>query len=226
MKKSVVLLIMIIFYVTGAFAQTMSKPTKPVAATQTMSTPATVTMTKTVKTPPPPPASTTQYILSSVKVNLFTGNDNKELPSVVNLNVYRILQSKTVPGTPDPDGGRLLYFGYVQGNSSAEFRVNSNTELTLDPVYPPGDDHYENVNGLTWIQQYGLRLRIDYLPNFLTDAWKIDHVTMTLEFKDIQGRPDPSMPMKTVVFQNCATLMTNNKMTLILDTDKFLMPIN
>ena len=196
--------------------------------------------------PPPPPAnsktsdpisntgvaaSITHYYLSSAKVNIFTGNDNKELPSTMNVNLYRLSRSNY---ETKGDGPTLMYTYLMQGDNKQELKPNSNSEIALNNLssfpytFPGGTNegyrYYEIA--LEYIQINGLQLSIEYIPNFILDAWKIEKVVLTLEFKDLNGNPHPTMATVTIPFLNANALLKDGNYKLVCETDKFLMPRN
>ncbi len=196
--------------------------------------------------PPPPPtisktsdpisntgvaANITHYYLSSAKVNIFTGNDNKELPSTMNVSLYRLSRSNYAT---EGDGPTLMYNYIMQGDNKQEFKPNSNSEIALTNIYsfpytfPGGTSegyrYYEIA--LEYIQINGLQLTIYYSPNFILDAWKIEKVVLMLEFKDLNGNPHPTMATVTIPFMNAYALLKDGNNILVCETDKFLMPRN
>jgi hypothetical protein len=185
-------------------------------------------------TQPPPAASTAPtpsagpYRLTSVKVTITTGNDNKEALSVVGISLNR------VGGTPTAWTGESLFLGgtYNAANSP-EFKTYSDTVFDLTPQDFMRTEGYEYLGQKPWhhldttldtLQSSGLRLEIWYSPNFILDAWKIDQVILTLEFKDDQGNLHPTMGNKTVTFSNVSTLLSNSTLALELETDGFFLP--
>jgi hypothetical protein len=75
---------------------------------------------------------------------------------------------------------------------------------------------------ITKIQNYGLELYISYRPNFILDAWKIDKVTLTLEFKDITGKPHSTLATVVIPFV-ASPLLKDGNATLKCVIDKFLL---
>ena len=196
-----------------------STPTKIVAPTRT-----TVTTKRTAPETPPaaPPSSNTVYYLTSAKVTVVTGNDAKELPSAARFYLERIVGN--IPASVTYEVG---LYNYMKDNHPREFRSNSTNEIQLEPsLQLPGQ--YEGWRyhslGLAVIQDAGLQLTIQYLPNFLLDAWKIDKITLTLEFKDLAGNPHPSMGRVVIPFLNSSKLMNGENRLWTLQTDKFLLP--
>ncbi len=187
MKKSLFITACSAFIICTANAQVIQK-TLP-AVKQNV-----IIKTVPVAPPPPPPAAnksagtsnqnTPVYSLTAVRVNIKTGSDNKEFPS----KVYVTLMLKTNPN----------YYIYVQNNLNNEMRINSDTEFGLERH---NEGTPERIT-LEALQTAGLILQIYYDPNLFTDAWKIESISMVLEFKDQNGNLHPSLGRKTVVFSN------------------------
>lgn len=172
MKKVIFLAVLVVLNITAVQAQITTKPVKSQQKT-------------IIQTPPQqPPAVVSVYSLTSVRVNIRTGSDNKEFPS----KVYVTLMVKTNPH----------YYIYVQNNLNNEMRINSDTEFGLER----GNEGTPERITLEALQTAGLILQIYYAPNLFTDAWKIENISMVLEFKDQNGNPHPSLGRKTVVFSN------------------------
>lgn len=172
MKKVIFLAVLVVLNITAVQAQITTKPVKSQQKT-------------IIQTPPQqPPAVVSVYSLTSVRVNIRTGSDNKEFPS----KVYVTLMVKTNPH----------YYIYVQNNLNNEMRINSDTEFGLER----GNEGTPERITLEALQTAGLILQIYYAPNLFTDAWKIENISMVLEFKDQNGNPHPSLERKTVVFSN------------------------
>jgi hypothetical protein len=155
--------------------------------------------------------STTQntsiYSLSSVRVNIRTGSDNKEFPSKVDL----LMSCRSGSG-----------FIYHQpgDNMRNEMKINSNTEFGLEK-YPTVIQQNLTLESL---QKEGLTLRIFYNPNFIADAWKIEGVAITLEFKDQNGVPHPTLGSKTIVFNNASGFLDAVNHTLMCFADGQFVP--
>jgi hypothetical protein len=146
------------------------------------------------------------YSLTSVRVAIRTGSDNKEFPSTVDL----LLANR---------GNGYIY--YMSGtNMRNEMKINSTTEFGLDkhlPIVLPDLT-------LASIQRQGLSLRIYYNPNFLADAWKIEGVTLTLEFRDQNGALHPTLGNKTIVFNNASGFLDDFNHILLCYTDGQFVP--
>ena len=168
-----------------------------------------------------------QYYLVGGKYTIRTGNDNKEAPSRVTFKLY-------VNGGEDrPEWlyNNPLKLQEIWSNfdpKGLEFRINSGTDIEfsnrdgLDLMYLPRKGNLVNI------QQHGLRLVIKYEPNFPLDAWKVEGVTMTLKFQDLDemqftsrsGREDftPGWDNKTVTFSGAPKLLTGQDSELHLVT--------
>jgi hypothetical protein len=166
---------------------------------------------KVVKTSPASSSGTSNqnapvYSLSSVKVNISTGSDNKEFPS----GVYIELWIKNHQGA-DYNKDCL----YKVSDLKNEMRVNSNTELGLEK-YGGAPEKFT----LEALQRTGLVLSVGYLPNFFMDAWKIEGVTLTLEFKDQNGNLHPTLGTKSITFNNAYGFLNNEYHTMKCTTDQ------
>lgn len=169
----------------------------------------------TIKKVPPPPApvnktSTTEtqtipkYTLTSVRVIVRTGNDNKEFPSKVHV---------TLMATSTPSNWRT----YIQTNLGNEMRVNSDTEFGMSVEGP--------TTALETFQTSGLKLRLSYEPNFFADAWKIESIKLILEFKDQFGNLHPSLGNKTITFSNAYGFLNNEYRYMVCVADASFVPL-
>jgi hypothetical protein len=157
----------------------------------------------------PEPASV--YSLTSAWATVRTGNDNKESPSTF---LLYIMENKGAWGE-----GREL-FAQQNQYPTAELRTNSVSDIPLQKFPSTAVDAFS----LTNLQYKGLRFMINYYPNFFADAWKIEAVTLTLEFKDQNGALHPTMGTKTIQFNISNGLLTNTKKGLTGTTDGLFTP--
>ena len=233
MKKTFCISVVLAFAIGLSNAQDTKSEPKPnttpkmVAPTRT---PVTTKRTAPETPPPAPAASKTAYYLTSAKLIIETGNDNKEAQS--DLRVFLNRRVLNIPPSAQYEVG--LYDYYVAISRQQELKVNSKVELPLNcSVQLPGGIsqgwRYYCLN-LDVIQDAGLEIFIYYSPNFPLDAWKIEKVTLMLEFKDLAGNPHPTMGTVTVPFQHASKLLhkgaSDAEQTLTLRTDRFLLPIN
>ena len=218
MKPSILLILLAVFTTGIIHAQippAMERPVKkqvmrPVAPAQKPAPPA----------PAPAPASAQKtepaavapvYKLTSAKVIIQTGSDNKEFPSTITISL-RTLNTK-----------QGLYL--LPGNGlTNEFKVNSSTELGLVQNSGPTAEARDNIQQsltLDNIQQSGgLNLRIYYGPNFFMDAWKIEGVKLLVEFRDQQGNLHPVYGNKTITFNTASGFLNNTYKTMECLTDR------
>jgi hypothetical protein len=202
MKKLLFLILVVGLQISLTSAQQISKanlnlnkPVKTNALTQTKTT-----------TDPQTPASV--YSLTSVRVNIRTGSDNKEFPS----KVFVTLKTKSA-AIGD-------WSSFIQMNLDNEMRVNSNTEFGLER-----EVQLRGIAALDAFQKDGLKLIIKYLPNFFADAWKIENISLTIEFKDQYGNLHPTLGSKTIVFGNAFGFLNNDYQVMECVTDGSFAPL-
>lgn len=158
--------------------------------------------------------SDADYFLAVAKITVKTGKDNKETGSKLILRVY--------PAT----GADNWHKGYCQENFTDELHVWSTDNFTL----PRATGFDQNFNSLANYKQTGVMVDINYNtmgngPFCLLDAWKIDEVDVTLEFKDKSGNPHPSMGSRTVYFNNSNMYLDYKKWQLYCKTDQYFTPL-
>lgn len=172
------------------------------------------------------------YFLTSAKIAVQTGNDNKEANNSL---VYIYI------GVANYNQQMAFSLGDVRAKDgyAPEIRVNSTTELlpnhSLDPDY---HSLYSPYNSLCFYKQRGLAVTIFYDNKaWATDAWKINSISVSFEFKDRNGNPypNPSYASKTITFPVNALLgyrsgddITNNKdqlRVLMMGTDENFNPL-
>ena len=167
--------------------------------------------------PPPAPVNKTTapastpplvYNLTSVRVKIRTGSDNKEFPSFV----YAVFHRRNPPqGEP---------MSFSQAALSNEMKINSTTEFGLN--------RSSNLAGETKLEAFqstGLRFFIEYRPNLIFDAWKIEHVTLILEFRDQFGNLHPTLGSKEIVFSNANGFLNADYRYLECTTDGYFAPL-
>lgn len=198
MKKIILCIAIIGFASSAAYTQIR----KPVEITKKKIEPA-----KTTPPPQTPPAPPPVYTLTSARVSIRTGSDNKEFPSKVYFGLY------------------LQGVGYAMeqpgGNMRNEMKVNSTTEFGLqsNSQYP------QAAKLLSTFQKNGLALVIRYQANIFTDAWKIEGVSLTLEFKDQNGNLHPTLGNKTIVFNNASGFLNASDWTMSCRADASFAPL-
>jgi hypothetical protein len=220
MKKIILITGLAVFVINTATAQITQKTVPPVKQN---------VIIKTVPPPPaPPPPATNKstgtsnqntpapvYSLTAVKAGIRTGNDNKEYPS----NVRTSLGVR---------GSNMQYAFFLQENLKNEMRSNTNTEFGLEKVSKTYSNTTLKDITLEALQNAGFHCRINYLANFQLDAWKIEGVTITLEFRDQNGNLHPSLGNKTITFGNANGFLNGyaGTTTMICNTDGYFNPLS
>jgi len=208
---------------TPSSASPTNTPNGTNTTTTVPTTPSTVTNSggQQYSTPPPnvsgPPApakTDADYYLSVVKVTIKTGRDNKEYPSKVYITVCTGAQKLKTLST---HGFRLT--GYTN-----ELKVNSTENLFIEKSY----GYSTTENSLAAYKQNGVKFLLQYEGFSAFDAWKIESISLTLEFKDAAGNPSPSMGIKTILFPNADLWMDGfDKIYTYYKTDTYfnVMPV-
>ncbi len=170
-----------------------------------------------------------EYYLRTATVKIWTGADGKEKPSCLSLNMF--VNAPSTYGFSTDTSTRYLVTHYTCGPTRTfEIPANSQVSVTMDPIYFAWDErqnpnyHPEQIS-LTQFNKNGLTLYFDYSPNFITDAWKVEKIELIVDFTRYDGVHHPIYGNKSIIF-NTSTLLTSSKTTLVLKTDRFLMPMN
>ncbi len=173
---------------------------------------------KTAPAPAPPPAPVNKttgpantpalvYNLTSVRVKIRTGNDNKEFPSKVHTELRR----------RNPASGESNAFSQLKLDN--EMKINSDTEFGMERT------QYQTETRLEAFQSSGLRFNLRYMANFFADAWKIESITLVLEFKDQFGNLHPTLGNKTIVFSNAYGFLNSTYWIMECETDGSFAPL-
>lgn len=215
MKKFILISALGLFTILNVQAQIIQKLEKPERLS---------TKTLPVKSTPLPTSETrlavnTKYYLTGIKVRTFTGNDNKEALSRFSFYLFRKGRDAYEIKANFNDNSIMPILSGNPLGYPEELKINTNAEFVLEPAYGAGD-----FMDLEKIQRYDLRLRISYVPNFFMDAWKIDKVAMTLEFKDANGNLHPTIGTKEITFFTPSILLNEGKTTVDCETDGFFIP--
>ncbi|OJW32127.1 MAG: hypothetical protein BGO54_17085 [Sphingobacteriales bacterium 46-32] len=165
-------------------------------------------------TPVAPVIKDADYFLAVAKVSVKTGKDNKEKGSKLIFRVY------PASGT---DNWRK---GYNQENYADELKIWSTNSFTL----PRAAAFDQSFNSLANYKQTGVMVDINYNtvgngPFFALDAWKIEEVGVTLEFKDKNGNAHPEMGSKTIYFTGSEMYLDFKKWQLYCKTDQYFNPL-
>jgi len=209
MKKYISSLLLLLCTACYGYAQLPTRPVptkKMVKPLDIPSQPSTTPTTPAAPTAPPPaPAPAPIYSLSGVSVKIKTGADNKESLSTVLLNLYNTSTN-------------VLCFQHPQ-TINAQFDSNSEMQFRLVRFSMQGRPDNAPSLLLNSIQNNGLRFDIGYSPNFIFDAWKVQGVTLVLEFSDQFGKPHPSLSSVPIQISNAVGMLdgTNNKMSCYID---------
>lgn len=178
-----------------------------------------------------------QYYLTNGTFTIHTGNDNKELLSNFEMKLYINGGATNTDGSPNYqqiNPHNLQQYGQaIFGSKDVELKVNSSTDF--DKTWSPEPVWLPALGNLATIQRYGLRIVIKYFPNFILDAWKIDRVTVTLSFQNVDQlrtysftgarHYSPGMQNRTITFLNVGKLLTQSDSQVELIADGFLMPV-
>jgi hypothetical protein len=173
-----------------------------------------------------------EYFLTSAKITVQTGNDNKEANNSL---VYYYIGVANY--------NEKLAFALGGGpNKSAytpEIPANSTTELLPNRSLDPGQYGIQSpYNTLCFYKQRGLAVSVFYdNKTWATDAWKINSISVTVEFKDRNGNPYPypAYASRTITFpvngllgyRNGDDITTNKNQlrVLLMGTDENFNPL-
>lgn len=219
MKKLLFLSILIVFTISAAQAQIKTRTERIKRQAPSKIIEPAPAEPKTV--PPPPPATNKSsntvnqdipvYSLTAVRVTIGTGSDNKEFPSTVGIYMWK-------KGTQLGDYQNNCVY-YVT-NLKNEMAINSRTDIGLEK-YQGSPDKFS----LTNLQTSGLELRLSYETNFFMDAWKVENISLTLEFKDQNGNYHPTMGSKTISFSNAIGFLNSEYSYFKCITDQNFNPL-
>lgn len=215
MKKIIIIAVLSLLQATAARTQITPDPAKAAikkapATKAPVKSQTTRTMTMPMSQTPPVGPNSGDFYLTSAKATIYTGNDNKEKPSQVQMQLSL--------GTQGVGNYMVPTLEYK------EFAVNSATELPFKFDY--SQSYYYRYLCLTNVETAGAKMFIYYSPNFPLDAWKIDKVILTLEFRDGNGKLHPTLGTKSIVFMNVGALLNNGHHGLVCEADRFLMPVS
>ncbi len=171
--------------------------------------------TNTAPPPPPPPTTTANdpaaFFLTSAKVTVLTGDDDKEWPTEIG---FRLFRTPPMPAQKnDPVWNCFAYPTYTEA-----LPARSTREFTL-----LRDALRDDLVSLQSIQSTGLTLAIDYRIRNNWTFWKISTIWIELEFKDRSGKPHPIFGYKKLMFAEPVRMqIQSGNLECILD--RFLMP--
>lgn len=154
------------------------------------------------------------YYLTGITVKIYTGNDNKEYPSSMAIDAYLPYGSDFGDAH---SSSTLLYTNTMDNNNSriVEFKSNSSNTIKLTPVYTLFDtqnfqEYRPNEMSLYKVEHAGLVIVVNYFPNLLTDAWKIEKVDITFNVSTPSGIKHPKYNNKTVTFTKSKLLTSGS----------------
>lgn len=187
MKSTIILLLTLLTLTVNAQLIKKNVPLKTTSVLKPVAAPPPGSQT----TPQSKPAGTqtsltdADYFLAGAVINISTGGDNKE-PNTSTAFFYV---------RPRKSNGIVAYKLEEYAN---EIKVNQTADLRLDRTATLTSAQ----NSLQYFKQNGLSVVVAYCnKNFCTDAWKINSITVTLEFKDANGNPAPAgYASKTISF--------------------------
>ena len=152
------------------------KKTAPVLKSVAPSAPKSQTNTQSKTENTPATLTDADYFLAGAVIQISTGGDNKEPNTSTAFFTVR----------PRKSNGIVAYSLNEYAN---ELKVNQTVDLRLDRVATLTSAQ----NSLHHFKQNGLSVVVAYCNKaFCTDAWKINSVTVTLEFRDANGNPAPN----------------------------------
>jgi hypothetical protein len=191
MKSTIILLMALLALTANAQLKTLNKANVPLKTTppvlKTVAPPAPVSQTNTQSKATGTQSTLTDadYFLAGAVIKIATGSDNKE-PNTSTASFY-VRPRQTVAGTV-----YMLeaYANEIQANQTTDLRLGRAITLTAPR------------NSLQYFKQKGLSVVVAYCnKSFCTDAWKINSISVTLEFKDANGNPAPGeYASKTISF--------------------------
>ena len=149
------------------------KTTAPVLKQVPAPAPGSQTNTQTKQTGTQATLTDADYFLAGAVIKISTGGDNKEPNTSTAFFQVRPRKSNGI-------------VAYKLDEYANELQVNQTADLRLDRVATLTSAQ----NSLQHFKQNGLSVLIAYCnKSFCTDAWKINSITVTLEFKDANGNP-------------------------------------
>ncbi|RYD82731.1 MAG: hypothetical protein EOP53_02905 [Sphingobacteriales bacterium] len=157
----------------------------------------------------------TDYYLTGLSIKFYTGMDNKEYPSTVDIMAHLPFGSSY---SGDPNAPVFLYSNQESGESDRkqEFKSNGTNHIKLKTPYVlyngANSEHQPNNLRLAKLLNSGLIIKITYFPNLLTDAWKINKIEVIPEVKKPDGTLHPLYNNKIITF-NHAKLLTSGSGT-------------
>jgi hypothetical protein len=190
MKSTIILLMALLALTANAQLKTLNKANVPLKTTPPVlktvaPAPVSQTNTQSKETGTQTTLTDAEYFLAGAVIKIATGGDNKESnTSTAHFQVY-----------PRKSSGAVAY---KLNDYANELPVNQTADLRLDRFATLTSPQ----NSLQYFKQNGLSVLIAYCnKTYCTDAWKINSISVTLEFKDANGNPAPGeYASKTISF--------------------------
>ena len=183
MKSTIILLMALLALTVNAQQKTeLNKTNVPLKTTppvlKPVAAPASGSQTKTQSKPgdTQPTLTDADYFLAGAVIKISTGADNKEPNTSTAFFQVRPRKSNGI-------------VAYKLNDYASELPVNQTADLRLERAATLTSAQ----NSLQYFKQNGLSVVVAYCnKSFCTDAWKINGITVTLEFKDAGGNPAPN----------------------------------
>ena len=226
MKYYIVTICLWLFSMHDVSAQ-FAPLTPPLQKKKTVATQTSPGLQSASTRPPASPSALTNadYAFTAVRVNIGTGADNKESLSNVSIEVgvrntnFKIFSQNSI--TNELPSNSNVAIGLEQSNS-----FTSGSHPNAIPVMYFTSATGTQTVSLADVETNGVYVRLIYKPNLFTDAWKIENVSVTLEFRDAKGNPHPASGQRTITFANANTFLDNfDKRILICTADGYFNPL-
>lgn len=160
-----------------------------------------------------PKLTDADYFLSVARITIKTGNDNKDAGAKLILRVYP---------TTGTDNYRK---GYLLDSYTQELKKWGNDEIPL----PRASEFDQSFNSLANYKQTGVMVDVLYDtwggPYPPLDAWKIEEISVTLEFRDKNQNLHPTMGSRIIHFPNSNPYLDFTKWHVFCKTDQYFNPL-
>ena len=149
-----------------------------------------------------------EYVLSNAQFWLSTGDDNKELLSHFEIQLYI-------------NGGERQQYGLIVGEKNMELKKNSS--IAFSQNWSPSTQWSPAVGDLENIRRHGLRVVVKYFPNFILDAWELRGANLYLTFQKASqvgtDQYSEGMHLRAVMDRDFKKLLTerDNQIEFIID---------
>jgi hypothetical protein len=172
-----------------------------------------------------PAVTNADYWLSVVKVTISTGADNKEALSNVSIELgvrntdFQIFSQNSVTNELKSNSTATI------GLEKSKAFISASHPHAIPVIYYTSTTGPQAIN-LSAVERNGIGIRVVYKPNIFADAWKIENVSVTLEFRDEKGNLHPVSGQQSIKFSNANTFLDNfDKRILICTADGLFNPL-